>query len=125
MGVYISNFPNPIQIIRSESTQDMGGRPWQFVIVDPALKSPQAYAVYRGDVTQRDRFPMVFKGRRDIWFRIHVSQVAAIKKLIRSKNLNPSTVKGIFYKYLQFGNGVQGRLTAPPSWSSELLTVIR
>lgn len=95
------------------------------MIVDSAAASPQAYAVYRGDITQRDRFPMVYKERRDIWFRVHISQLASIKKLIRSKNINPASVKGIIFKDIQFGNGVQGRLTSPPSWSNELLTTFR
>lgn len=126
MGIYITNIPNPIEINRLDSFIDNRGSQWLGCIVDPTLSGPVAYMCYRGDVpqppiTKMSRIAMASTG---LWFRVPVSKYLRIKRYIQGTPVNPTNVRGMIFKDLNLYHA-NGRLVNPPSWSKELMTIVR
>lgn len=125
MGLFISNLPNPVKVIRLDCINDASRQKWTGCIVDASLGAPTAYVCFRGDIKGSARgVDRLINGRRDIWFRIPIKLYIRIVTYISRSSVDPYRMRGLIFKDLVIGPYL-GRFTNPPSWSQDLIATIK
>lgn len=126
MSLYLTNIPNPVQVIRLDCLSDSAGQKWMGCVVDAMIGYPSAYICFRGDLrySSFSGADTRINSRRDVWFKVPIREYAKTVSILRKIAVNPHKYKGIILLDIPFGP-YKGRLTSPPKWSKTLISAVK